>query len=295
MNYQRFLDAVTKEMQEVVADGESVSLHTVLKNNDIKMKAMAIRREGQEVCPMIYMAPFYRMHLAGRKMGDIVNELKNLYQMEAGGLTDTRIFFSFFAAKECLAYRIVRYESNTELLKQVPHRKMLDFAIVYYLSLEGKDETRGSAMVYNDHMKSWGVTEEELYEAAADNTVKILPVYVESLDHVLEGLVFPQKDEEGKPGADGIYVISNRYNFYGAAAAFYPGALAELAEALKSDLYMLPSSVHEFLVLPVWQDADEDELRALVKSVNMTHVTPSDVLSDNIYRYSREEDRVILV
>ncbi len=295
MSYQRFLDAAAKEMQKVVADGESVSLHTVLKNNGIKMKAMSVRRESQEVCPMIYMAPFYRMYLSGRKMEDIVKELKNLYQMEAGALTDIRIFFSFNTAKEYLACRIVRYESNKELLWQVPYRRILDFAIVYYLSLEGKDETRGSAMVYNDHIKSWGITEEDLYEAAEINTPKILPVFIQSVDQVLESFLFSGYEEKKQIGEQGLYVISNRYNFYGAAAVFYPGALKTLTEALMCDLYLLPSSVHEFLAVPVTCGIEISELRSLVKSINMTHVAPEDVLSDTIYGYRRDEDRIFQV
>ncbi len=295
MSYQYFLDAVTKEMRSVVAADETVTLHTVLKNNGIKMKAMSIKHKSQEVCPLIYMTPFYRMYSNGRKMEDIVKELKNLYQMKAGGLTDSRIFFSFHTAKAYLAYRIVRYESNKELLKQIPHRKLLDFAVIYYLSLEGKDEIRGSAMVYNDHMKSWGVTEKELYETAVVNTPKILPVYTESLDAILEDFLFAQNQDKRMIEEQGIYVISNRYNFYGAAAVWYPGALRTLTEALKCDLYLLPGSVHEFLAVPVSCGMEEDELRVLVRKINMTHVAPEDVLSDNIYRYQYDKDQILLI
>lgn len=294
MNYRQFLLAVTKEMQAAVPGGESVTIHTVLKNNGIRMKAMSVRCENEEVCPMIYMAPFYRMYLSGRPIAAIVKELQAICRMNGGDSFDSRIFFHFGSAQKRLAYRIIHYDSNRELLSRVPHRKLLDFAAVYYLSLEGKDGMRGSALVYNDYLRLWGTDEEELYRLAAANMPTLLPVYTESLDHLLEGMLLPADASSGTVGAGGIYVISNRYNCYGAAAVFYPGVLRELADTLGTDLYLLPSSVHEFLAISADCGIETEKLNRLVMSMNQLHLAPEDVLSSRIYRYSIREDRLLL-
>ncbi|MBQ8638246.1 MAG: hypothetical protein IJ468_03670 [Lachnospiraceae bacterium] len=240
---------------------------------------------------MIYMAPFYRMYLLGKPLADVLQEILTLYQMSGGDGFDSRIFFHFHAAKKRLACRIVNYDANRDILRRIPHRRFLDFAVVYYLSLEGKNRAMGSALVYNDYLKVWETTGEEIHRIAVENTPKILPGYTESLDQVLEGLLMPS-DRDGS--AARVYVISNSSNFFGAWAAFYPGLLKELAQKTGSDLYLLPSSVHEFLAVPVTGSSDVEELERLVSSMNHTHVAPDEVLSDHVYYYCRSTERVTI-
>ena len=292
MNYQEFISFITKQMQNLVSDGSTVAIHSVRKNNGVVMKAMSVKKAGVSVCPLIYLAPFYRMYLAGRAFADILEELKSLSEMEMMDQTDTVLFFQYREASRHLAFRMIDNSKNREILSQIPHRNLLDFAVIYYLSIDIADGRKGSAVVYNDHMEMWGVDEEQLYRTAMENTPKILPIRAESLDSVLEHLIL-NRDFQTQQESSGVFVITNQFGYYGAAAAFYPGALKELSGALGGDLYLLPSSVHEFLALPVRDAPSCEFLEQTVGSVNAGHVEPEDVLSDHVYLYEAGTDRVM--
>ena len=293
MKYQQFLQEITERLQETVAADETVRVQTVLKNNEVRMNAISVRKNGEDVCPLLYTAPFFRMLRSGRRIEDIAAELSMLYRM--GKLPrDRHIFFSFGEAKKYLAWRLIRLEGNEMLLEQLPHRRLMDFAVIYYLSLEGRAEgERGCAVVYRDYLKAWSVSEQTLAETAKDNMPRILPPRVESLDRVLEGMLLPGTDQLTE--AQRIYVISNCFNFLGAAAVFYPDVLKTLSETMGDDLYLLPSSVHEFLALPFSCGIDAGSLEELVRNMNLTHLAPEEILSEYVYRYDRKKDQLLRI
>lgn len=290
MNYREFLAKLTDELRKELADGDTVAVRTVQKNNGIQMKALSVCHAEEKVCPMIYMAPFYRMYTSGKKMDDIVREVLQMCQIGTDCAADDSLFFCFEKAKSRLTFRLIHYESNYEFLSRVVYRRVLDFAIVYCLFFEGNSGQVGTSPVYREYLNVWGVAEEELYRTAMERTPRILPLRVQSLDEILgEALCVGQED-----CACHVYAMTNRIGFYGAAAAFYPGAARAVARSLGSDLLLLPSSVHEFLVLPSGK-RDRSEIRRLehlVSSVNSTHLSPDEVLSGHVYRYRRNTDQI---
>ena len=83
-----------------------------------------------------------------------------------------------------------------------------------------------------------------------------------------------------------MMVLSNQKNFFGASVILYSEQLRKVSEELGQDLYILPSSVHEVILLPE-AGQDPDALRATVKRVNETEVRREEVLTDSVYRYDR--------
>ena len=90
----------------------------------------------------------------------------------------------------------------------------------------------------------------------------------------------------------GLYVLSNEEMYFGAVTIFYPGLLSVIADEFGSDLFILPSSVHECLILPCSQGIDPHALASIVRTVNETEVAEEDILSFSVYRYSRKDDRL---
>ncbi len=293
MSYQEFISYVTKQMQLHIGGESVVAVHSVRKNNGIVMKALSVKEAGRSVCPLIYLAPFYRMYLSGRALSDILQELVMMSRMRLVDPDEVTLFFQFREASKHLAFRIINIHKNREILAQIPHRKLLDFAVIYYLSVDITDGRKGSAVIYNDHLEMWGVSEEVLFDTAMQNTPVLLPLHAESLDSMLEGLIL-RKQEENCLSDSGVFVLTNRFGFYGAAAILYKGALKELSDALGGDLYLLPSSIHEFLVLPVHGAPDAGYLEETVRSVNIGQVAPEEVLSDHIYRYDSGKDCIVM-
>lgn len=160
-------------------------------------------------------------------------------------------------------------------------------------------------MIHNEHMKIWDITVQELDFQAELNTPRLLPFRVKTLDEVMKEMVKSAMGEEfseelvnqliqpgGKPT---IYVMSNEYGLNGAACMLLDNALGDFADSLQSDLVILPSSIHEILLLPFDKDMDFYEIAAMVAYVNESEVSMEDRLSNQIYRYCRQEQKVCMV
>ena len=102
----------------------------------------------------------------------------------------------------------------------------------------------------------------------------------------------PPKSPEPEDGLK-LYLLTNQMGYNGAAAILYEGVLKNFAEEVGKDLILLPSSIHEVLLLPDNGDSDYEALSALVREVNEAQVRREEWLSDHVYRYLKEEDRII--
>lgn len=190
-------------------------------------------------------------------------------------------------AKQRLTMKLINTEKNEELLKQVPNIPFHDLSIVFYLDLgeNGQDHTRRSAQIWNLFLEIWKVTPAQLYQDAKESCPKLLPMVCTEIGEVLH------------MGPENLfYVLSNQKSINGAGVILYPGCLKECAKKLGGDFYLLPSSVHEMLLLP----CDEDKqnvlrLRDIVKQVNRTAVADEEYLSGHVYRYFQERDQVEVV
>ena len=151
-------------------------------------------------------------------------------------------------------------------------------------------------------MKYWNVDKEELFELAIENTQRLFKVNVESLTDKLVDMIVADLDEESANEfydmmasvGDFIpmYVCSNESKINGAGTFIYSGLLKEFAEQMKSDIYILPSSIHEVIFIPSKYGKSVGELKGIVRNVNGTELLPEEILSDSVYRYNRKLDRV---
>ena len=89
-----------------------------------------------------------------------------------------------------------------------------------------------------------------------------------------------------------MLILTNQYKIYGATTMLYPGILKKISDKLDSDLVLIPSSIHEFLVLPRTIHDDIPTLNSFINEVNSTEVTDEEILSDHVYIYSRKKQAV---
>lgn len=139
-------------------------------------------------------------------------------------------------------------------------------------------------MIRNEHMKWWNVTTEELHELAVENSKRILPVAVESIKDVVRKGIGEEAAAMMEPFFD-MYVVSNKYATNGAAAIFYSDILEEISAAEQSDVVVIPSSIHEVLVIPYDEGMDMDVFAQMVQTVNRSELSNEDILSDHVYMY----------
>ena len=91
-----------------------------------------------------------------------------------------------------------------------------------------------------------------------------------------------------------MYVLSNQEKLYGAACMLYPEVLSAFGEICGRDFYVLPSSIHEVLLVFA-EEGKEKELKEIVTDMNRNHVAPEEVLSDSIYHYNTKKGSLCLL
>lgn len=293
---ERFAGLTEQAVREAVGGTAEVSVQKVRKNNGIMMTGLSIFVKERDVSPTIYLESYYEQYLGGEPMEEIVEEILSCYREHDSEISfDTDFFFDYELAKEHIAYRLVNREKNRKLLEEIPYIPYLDLAVTFFCKIEHEELGSGIIQVRNEHLRIWDVTGEQLYEDAKRNmrtlypemvcTMQELLLSVEEEQEVPEELAEEIRNTKEQP----IYVVTNTYKSYGAAVLLYEGVLDRLVERMKSSLVILPSSVHELIVLPVHNEAEALSLRGMVHEINTTRVEPEEVLADSVYFYGRED------
>lgn len=265
----------------------------VQKINGVEQPVLRIRRKGNSVGIQIGIGDVCdRIRKGGNRreaekelIGRVEEGLKQIRSGETVLQTGQRIL-DYREARERLVYRLIQTRRNERLLQQIPHVPYLDLSIVFELYWKQEDQ-HCSCLVYNSHLEQWGVTPEEVERQARENTPIRLPAVFDSLEQMLLPMMGGLRQEPS-----GLSVLSNREGFHGAAAILYPGELKRAADQLQNDLVVLPSSIHEVLLLPDDPGQDYGMLTRLVQEINRNEVEQEEWLSDHPYRYLRKEDRL---
>lgn len=282
-------------LEKILGEGYEVEEALIGKNNGVQLDALVIRTSGMNIAPTLYLKSYFENYEDGETIQDGAMRLAEDFRR---ALPDEGFDVSFYEdydlVKEGLSYKLISAERNSELLSDVPHVPFLDLAIVFYYAFENRGLPDGTILIKNKHMEMWGVSTEQLMRDAGENAPKSLPGVCRDMCSVLER-IYPGKTEEIFPANEPMlpmYVLSNSRMVNGAAAMLYPDILHNLSETLKSDLYIIPSSVHEVIVLARNMAGDEKSLRDMIHSVNETQLEPQDVLSDSLYFYDRKDEKI---
>lgn len=100
----------------------------------------------------------------------------------------------------------------------------------------------------------------------------------------------PEEDLTNEEKIDMI-VVSNELGINGAAVVLYDGVMEQIANEYDSDLYLLPSSIHEMIVVPCGDEDLYNTFSSMVNSINQGYVDEDEVLSDRVYIYRKEEKK----
>lgn len=295
MNYEDFLTAVCEAVKLKFTEGGKVTINHVIKNNDTHLDGLVIMEDNSNVAPTIYLNDYYEQYCEGRQFEEIIDCLIQVYEKNKDVFTfSPDIFSNYEYMKEKIVYKVINYDKNKDLLKDVPHKRILDLAVVFYCLIEQREDVNATAMIHNSHLKSWGITENDLYNDAIKNTPLLLKSTIRPMSKILKEML----DEEGKSSDEDLvfsaqngdmYVLTNSSKMNGAACMLYDSVLERFANVLGTDLYILPSSVHEVILLPKNDTYNKDILAQMVREVNMEGVPSDEILSDNVYEYNRKD------
>lgn len=294
-----FAAIVKNYVEACIGDGYSILVQDVRKNNGIVRTGICIKDGEMNIAPNIYLDGYFAEYLDGRPMEAICRDVLRIYgQSRVQGDFDVSSVTDFRRVQGRICFKLVNAERNRKLLSDVPYLPFHDLAVVFYI-LAGGDLKGGvsTITVKKNIQDMWGVNIRMLYTAALQNTQRLFQSSLKSMSEVLEEMDGEELDGGSGVGASfpiPLYVATNSRKFCGAAVLLYPGLLKCFADK-EGDFYILPSSIHEVLLLPCSAGFGPEEIRSLVHEVNSSEVQPEDFLSDNIYRYNKTEGRVEIV
>lgn len=285
MNYKQFIETVKVRISGLIGPDREVITKTILKVNDTKKIGILIKEEGNDLMPTIYLEEYFEMYEKGRDIDQIVDDIILLNATATiPEVKDMTTLMHFDNMKNKIMYRIINKERNQELLKTMPHREYLDFAITYYVLMEAELTACMTIKVENYHLEKWNITEEELYVLAKENTSRDMEVSLRHMNEVLcSGTPFGKKGFTQEESY--MYSLTNYYVHYGAATLLYDGVLEKIHDKIGHDFYVFPSSVHDLVIFPQKEDMDIEFLQDMVSSGNC-YVYDDEFLSSNAYRYT---------
>ena len=303
MTKEEFAKEMRDRIHEEMGDGYEVKIQHVTKNNGVELTGLMVNDPTRNVAPTIYLDSMYENLVEGGMSADDCAE--NLARNLKNSMPQAKINMDFFTdyeqVKDKICFRLVNAEANRELLSQVPHEGFKDLAVTFFYPFEHDEIGKGSILIRNEHAERWGVTEKDLMEAAKVNTPKIFPPRCMPMENVLVQMIsngpageaeLPERpfQEEAFP----MHVLTNGDRTFGAGVMMYDEYLSKVAEAAGCDLYVIPSSVHELIVLPKDEGMKGEFLRDLVREVNETQVDAQDRLSNSLYAYDRQTQTLSL-
>lgn len=306
MVYKTFLNQVTANIQATLGEHCRVSLERVRKNNGLLLDGVCIEQPGELIAPTIYLNSHYQEYKKGRSLEEICHLVLETYRTRCTFPDlDPSMFQDFGCLRDKVIYRLVNARSNQELLDEIPYIPFLDLAVIFCIYLAESETEQMTALIRNSHLKLWDIGLEDLEECGKQNTPKLLPYTVKSLSQVITEFSVDSPDSLSQPSdlfdskedfyEFPLYVLTNKRNLYGAACIRYPDAIKNFADSRNSDVLILPSSIHEVLITADTPEVDYDLISQIVYDINQSDVPIEDRLSNQVYRYCRQDGSFSIV
>lgn len=304
LNFLEFVDAVKSEIENKMGENVRIDIHDTVKNNGVTYKACSVIRKDSCASPNLRLDDFYEKYLDTYDLPTVAEEMVYVFKKYGNPQIDIRGFECFEQAKDRIIIKLVSYEENKDRLRDIPYTPFLDLAITfcYVISRNNSTGTKASIQIENEHLAMWGIDKNILYQVAMKNSVHLMPLRVNNMDDVIVEMLLHKGIE-----ADGIrqdmeniqkempmYILSNQENYFGASVICYPGVLKQIAEKTGTDLIVLPSSIHEVIVLPVSGREDYHEMNNMIQDINRDQVAKEEVLSDHFYYYNYSSEKLMI-
>lgn len=306
LDFKQFCEEIRNQVEGKLGEECEASIRSVVKNNHTEQTSITIRVGETNVMPAIYLEAFYREYKQGTALNEIVSNVVEIYEKNRNPWPNG-LDFSFEGVRDKISFRLVNCKKNSEQLMNMPHVDFDEWAICFECVLTREGGSVGAVRIENSMMREWNIGLQELVRLASENMPRLIPPKVEPIEEVLAGILIArlieddgitedEREEKTKEILDHIldrkedagipmYVLSNCLNHYGACAILDIPFMDSVRERLKEDFYILPSSIHELILIPVSAAPGEDRMLEMVQEVNENEVPEDEFLSDGIYRY----------
>lgn len=282
------LKALYVKVKEALGEEYSVDIRRMFDNNNCERIAFVMRKGDDLVLPAVGADSV--VSDLEKDLNRMVFNIVSLVHKRGINPISERSLEDFRNVKELLRIKLINYEANRTLLKDIPHVKFLDLAIVFYLFLGADDSDIISSLVTNQHMELWKVNGEQLYEFALSNMKEKMPPKLLTMEDALEPLNPMENSSENDCD---MYVLTINNGTLGAAAILYFTELEKMADAFNCDIVILPSSIHELILVKGTEGGEYADLN--VQQINHYVVKKEDRLSNSVYLYDRNKKEIKIV
>ena len=305
MNFNEFVNEVKDNIKLFLPrDYENAEVSTMECHKlNRAYTGLMVRKEGELLTPTINLNQLYEayktqpsvtMETVCRKIADIV--------LEAPIQVDLKAILNYENVKDKLFIRVSSAETNKEVLEIVPHQLKEDLAITYHVAVGKNQDGLSSMLITNEMMKEYGVTQEQIHEDAMKSSPRVMVPEVSSIGVLIDEIyqknilmLTPDEREmlletlQESSEMPTFFVVTNTERIDGAGVIFYPEFMDNMGELLGNDFFILPSSIHQMLILPDDGQVDAEMLRDMVKEVNATQVAPAERLTNDVYHFDTKD------
>ena len=291
MDYERFKEGFQDALKvELAVRGADVELtaRRVDKMND-SYDAITVRPVDSSIGVNISVEKAFAAYENGTPIPEIAEHFADAVEkgFRESPQVDLESLSDYEQMKSKLSMEVVSAEKNAELLESVPHERMEDMAVVYRFVLDQTDSGNGTILVTNQLLDQYGITKEQLRADAMENAPEIRPSEIRGMSEVMSELA-PGMIPEVAPEDEQRFVATVPDKIHGAGVIAYPNFMEDAAQKMGGDFFVLPSSIHEVLLVKDNGQMTAKELENMVKEVNATQVEPADQLTDHVYHYDSQ-------
>ena len=304
MNYEIFKEVVAEKFMDYMPEqyqGMRLRVEPVNKVNKVLDGITLVGSgAGRSVSPTLYINHMYEHYLETENLQEVLQSAARRMDMAFKEMPEVGDV-NLESAKDNIVFQVINTLQNEEMLRDMPHREFQDLSIIYRWVVKVDENGIQSSAIRNNLAEQLGMNEEQLFKCAVENTRRIFPPTVKSMNDVIREMFI----SDGMPAevADMMigempedkmmWVISNDRGINGAGSMLYEDNLHKLAMKLETDLYILPSSVHECIAVST-NVGDPYELAEMVSEINMGQVALEDRLSNQVYHYDKDARRLTL-
>lgn len=297
MTKEQFMEQVTEEIRQKSSQADlDISCGIFLKNNDTTRHGIVLKKRDEFISPTVYVDGFYQDFLRKKKtIPEVAQKVLEALEKVKGHAELYQDFsVEFEDCRDKIIYRLISYDRNRNYLETVPYLPFLNLAIVFNVVCNISGHGLETITVTNELLDKWDTSTRELVRLAEENTPRLLPATMDSLTSILTKYIGITDDMESSTDSSSqmpMILVSNQSGVNGSAVMLYPGVIHGLACQYESNLFILPSSIHEIIAVPDLYCGTGKELSRMVQDINQNHVGEEEVLADTAYYYDRTEKK----
>ena len=288
--FERFANQVKEHIFENVADRDNllIELHNTQKVNQMDQIFLTVRHKDCNVAPSVPLSAAFEAYKDGESLENILHSIENsIVSHTPTQDIDVKYVTEYDNVKDQIIPKIVNADMNKELLDRVPHFDLGDLSVLFAIKLDHPEIGGGQITVTNQVYDGWGVDDSLIMENALANMKE--STQCKDLFGVVADMN-PEMADMFPPLDNGPLVISNDDMLFGATSIMNMDVMKTLTERFGDGVMIIPSSVHECLVLKDEHSQEQKAaLNSMVHEVNQTTVAKEDFLSDHIYHFNGEK------